>query len=382
MLRKQLTAISLAITLTLGYSGAVYADTLSTSTVVMENCGAYLFEWRPVGYDNGKYFAIIVGGTTISESDVILNRGYDYAYTFNTSLPRPWGNVPELVNIDGVWGIPENWSILPEGSQPVTRMVLVTNNKRMTTNERYVDIVRLPGGISTSTLPPEVRKYLINVDGSDAGAYEGTTTNGWNQVDGKWVYISPDGSLVKNAWLDVEEKKYYMDADGFMLADTITPDGVYVNSSGVKTNYFPGWVQSGEYWKYMQKNGSYAASTWIQDTDGKWYYFNIGEKMETDCITPDGYYVDNNGVWDGNASVIGNAKSLGPGEASNVSKQGWEVSGESWKYRLEDGSYVTNAWMQDSDGKWYYFNESSLMVTNQTTPDGYYVDFDGVWANI
>ena len=223
---------------------------------------------------------------------------------------------------------------------------------------------------------------MINVDGSDAGAYEGTTTNGWNQVDGKWVYISPDGSLVKNAWLDVEEKKYYMDADGFMLADTITPDGVYVNSSGVKTNYFPGWVQSGEYWKYMQKNGSYAASTWIQDTDGKWYYFNIGEKMETDCITPDGYYVDNNGVWDGNASVIGNAKSLGPGEASNVSKQGWEVSGDSWKYRLEDGSYVTNAWMQDSDGKWYYFNESSLMVTNQTTPDGYYVDFDRVWANI
>ncbi len=62
MLRKQLTAISLAIALTLGYSGAVYADTLSTSTVVMENCGAYLFEWRPVGYDNGKYFAILVGG--------------------------------------------------------------------------------------------------------------------------------------------------------------------------------------------------------------------------------------------------------------------------------------------------------------------------------
>ena len=62
MLRKQLTAISLAIALTLGYSGAVYADTLSTSTVVMENCGAYLFEWRPVGYDNGKYFAILVWG--------------------------------------------------------------------------------------------------------------------------------------------------------------------------------------------------------------------------------------------------------------------------------------------------------------------------------
>ncbi len=261
------------------------------------------------------------------------------------------------MNINGVWGIPENWSILPEGSQPVTRMILVTNNKRMTTNERYVDIVRLPGGISTSTLPLEVRKYLINVDGSDTGAYEGTTTNGWNQVDGKWVYISPDGSMVKNAWLDVEGKKYYMDTNGFMLTDTITPDGVYVNINGVKTTYFPGWVQSGGYWKYMQKNGSYAASTWIQDTDGKWYYFNIGERMETNCITPDGYYVDTNGVWDGNASTIDNIKSLGPGETSSESKKSWEESEiignagkkmeitqqmPGYKIRMENGTISTN----------------------------------------
>ena len=30
---------------------------------------------------------------------------------------------------------------------------------------------------------------------------------------------------------------------------------------------------------------------------GKWYYMNIGTYMETDDITPDGYYVDANGVW-------------------------------------------------------------------------------------
>ncbi|HFL3190044.1 TPA: hypothetical protein ACG3IT_003837, partial [Clostridioides difficile] len=35
---------------------------------------------------------------------------------------------------------------------------------------------------------------------------------------------------------------------------------------------------------------------------------------------------------------------------------------------------------QDTDGKWYYFGGDSLMVTSQTTPDGYHVDKDGVWV--
>ena len=60
----------------------------------MENSGAYLFEWRPVDYGNGTSFAILVGGNTLNEKDVILNRGYDYAYTFESlTYPRPWVKV-------------------------------------------------------------------------------------------------------------------------------------------------------------------------------------------------------------------------------------------------------------------------------------------------
>ena len=44
------------------------------------------------------------------------------------------------------------------------------------------------------------------------------------------------------------------------------------------------------------KNGYYAASTWIQDTDERWYYFDIAAYMDKDTITPDGFYVDENGV--------------------------------------------------------------------------------------
>ena len=69
--------------------------------------------------------------------------------------------------------------------------------------------------------------------------------------------------------------------------------------------------------------------------------------------TPDGYYVDENGVWDGKEStIIAEKKNLGSG----VDK-GWEPIDIGWKFKQEDG------WM--------------LKDTN--TPDGYHVDANGVW---
>ena len=56
---------------------------------------------------------------------------------------------------------------------------------------------------------------------------------------------------------------------------------------------------------------------------------------------------------------------------------GWEESNNTWKYKQKDGTYVTDAWKQDN-GNWYYFGENSIMVTNQETPDGYYVNAEGV----
>ena len=372
MLRKKLAALGIALSATFCFTMPVFA----ASTTVMENSGAYLFEWRPVDYGNGNSFAILVGGNTISESDVILNRGYDYAYTFESlTYPRPWGTVPDLVNINGLWGIPENWDDMPEGSQPTTQIVLKTNNKNLDTDKRYIHVVHLPGGVNTADLPAEVRKYLINVDGSDAGAYNGTITSGWtNDENGNKKYRKPDGSFVTGGWLRVDDESYYMDDNGVMLKDTITPDGKYVNINGEKTNYIPGWYQDEGGWHYIMKNGYYAGATWIQDTDGKWYYINIGTYMETDDITPDGYYVDANGVWDGNASTINNKVNLGPG----VSK-GWEPVDTGWKFKQEDGTYLTNSWKQGQDGKWYYLNEDGWMLKDTTTPDGFYVDADGVW---
>ena len=378
MIRRKLLVLGTAICLAVSANAITsFADTTSASTTTMENCGAYLFEWRPIDCGNGNYFAILVGGNTLNESNVILNRGYDYAYTFEPmTYSRPWGTVPDLVNIDGKWGIPENWSSMPEGAQPTLQIVLKTNYKTLNTDKRYVNVVHLPSNISPSSLPAEVRKYLINSDTSDAGAYNDTVTPGWQkEEDGSEKYLKPDGTYVTNGWLQLDDKKYYMDENGVKLKDTVTPDGFYVNADGEKVSYMPGWYKDGDNWRYIQKDGYYKANSWYQDTDGKYYYFNMGAVMVVNTTTPDGYYVDENGVWDGNAStVITEKKNLGPG----VDK-GWEPIDIGWKFKQEDGTYLTNAWRQDSNGKWYYLNEDGWMLKDTNTPDGYHVDANGVW---
>ena len=256
MIIKKIVTYSLAATLALVTPMISWADTNSDiTTTTMENCGAYLFEW------------------------------------------------------------PENQNSLPEGIQPTLQIVLYTNNGKLPSKERYIDVVRLPSNVDTSTLPAEVRKYLINVDGSDAGAYdEGTDNVGWVvEADGRYRYRKPDKTFVSGGWLNVDDELYYMDENGYMLTDTLAPDGSYVNASGARQKYQPGWMQNERGWKYVLKNGYFAASTWVQDTDGKYYYFDMGGYMRTDYDTPDGYHVGSDGVWDGQSATGEYGQNPGPG---------------------------------------------------------------------
>lgn len=317
MIKKNLLILALSLSLASTWIMTAWADEKTEPSVTMESCGAYIFDWRPVDCGNGHYFAILAGtGNTLSETDVILKRGYDYAYTFDPSQPKPWGQVPDLAFVDGKWGIPENRAAMPEGSYSTLQIVLTTNNHNFTTKERYVDVVKLPDGVSSSSLPNEVKKYLINTDGSDSGASKSVAGAGWEkESDGRYRYRKPDGTYVGSGWLKLDTSMYYMDDNGYMLSDTITPDGFYVNPSGVRQNFIPGWKQNEKGWKYLMKNGNYAATAWIQDVDGKWYYFEMGGYMESNTQTPDGFTLGADGVWDGQPSTIDNRKSLGPGVA-------------------------------------------------------------------
>lgn len=75
----------------------------------------------------------------------------------------------------------------------------------------------------------------------------------------------------------------------------------------------------------------------------------------------------------------------------------WRLTGERWWYQYENGTYPTNGWLM-IDNKWYFFDaegymktgwiewegkeyycddKTGVMLTNTTTPDGYWLDANG-----
>ncbi|MBE5949651.1 MAG: DUF2142 domain-containing protein [Lachnospiraceae bacterium] len=96
-------------------------------------------------------------------------------------------------------------------------------------------------------------------------------TNTWRQIAGDWYYFGEDGFALSDEWLEQDGEKYYF-ADGCLLVT--------------------GWQLIDEEWYYFNSNGT-AYSGWLE-SDGALYYCEEG-KMWYDCMTPDGYMLDEEG---------------------------------------------------------------------------------------
>lgn len=61
---------------------------------------------------------------------------------------------------------------------------------------------------------------------------------GWQQDDHGWKYFDENGNPQAEGWFtDEDGSQYYFGADGYMLADTVTPDGYFVNESGAYVSW-------------------------------------------------------------------------------------------------------------------------------------------------
>ena len=52
---------------------------------------------------------------------------------------------------------------------------------------------------------------------------------------------------------------------------------------------------------------------------------------------------------------------------------GWSLTGEGWRYMSVEGQYQAARWFQDTDGRWYHFDQSGIMQT------GWFQDGSGLW---
>ncbi len=59
----------------------------------------------------------------------------------------------------------------------------------------------------------------------------------------------------------------------------------------------------------------------------------------------------------------------------------WQQDKLGWKYENDSREQLTNSWVQDTDGRWYYFGPDSYMNKNTMTPDGCVVGENGAWID-
>lgn len=88
---------------------------------------------------------------------------------------------------------------------------------------------------------------------SDLASSSENTSGQWVQDEKGWLWQNPDGSKPVNNWSQINNKWYYFGGDSYMVT---------------------GWVQWNDLWYYLGPDGD----------------------MQTNCQTPDGYTVDENGV--------------------------------------------------------------------------------------
>ena len=124
----------------------------------------------------------------------------------------------------------------------------------------------------------------------------------------------------------------------------------------------------------------------LGDTEGDWKNYVTGKKFKKE----DGTFVTNEwykilGEWyyfDETSHMVTGWKQLGSTwyymDAEGFMVTGWFNDGNAKYYLNADGSMATG-WIQSTPGEWYYFYENGAMAVN-TVIDGYTVNENGVWV--
>lgn len=146
---------------------------------------------------------------------------------------------------------------------------------------------------STSSRPASSQR----ADGSfwiSAPSYYGTGTWSANAGNKAWKLRTPDGSYLASQWGFVDGVWYLFGDDGYTCSGWQMVNGswYYFYPNAMMAT---GWAAVNGRWYYL--NGSGVMTTGWQNVGGVWYYMDASGAMLANTITPDGYWVDASGAW-------------------------------------------------------------------------------------
>ena len=182
--------------------------------------------------------------------------------------------------------------------------------------------------------------------------------SGWNSFNNEWYYLDSDYRAYQGTIETINGVQYAFDYECKMVRNA-NYNGIYFDESGHRTDMEKkdGWVLYGGYY-YYYKNGAKVTDKWI---DG--YYLDSAGQMERNTITPDGYYVGNDGKYVKNQVINGVAlKSDG-----KLASKGWiKLNGKSYYVTDDNGTVNTRNYFV-VDKNLYQFDYDGVYVKTVAT---------------
>ena len=202
------------------------------------------------------------------------------------------------------------------------------------------------GAMKTGWIKDNEKWYYLNQDGIMLTGIQtiggtryylntsGAMQTGWQWLDKHWHYYADSGAM-KTGWLKDQGTWYYLeDQEGIMLVGFQQVDGkqYYFSASGAMQT---GWKWFDNHYRYFEANGAMKTG-WIKDK-GIWYYLNPEDGIMLvglHKVNGDHYYFDESGAM----------------------QTGWKRIDGNWYYFQTDGSLLKNATTPDG----YKVNEEGI----------------------
>lgn len=138
------------------------------------------------------------------------------------------------------------------------------------------------------------------------------------------------------------------------------------------------WKQDATGWWWQNDDETWPVNQW-KEINGKWYYFGADGYMLSNTTTPGGYYVDASGAWIQDTNTDSAIPWITPSNTDGFEmSEDWPDY--RWRWKNESGNYYSNCWVNfPGSNCWIYFGTEGYSLIDTDTPDGYHVDSNGVY---